>query len=104
MHIGGRGTRSIFSTPPDRDEYGTQHSDELWESLRRPAYVFTVSCGLANTVKKDVGLSHDKRFRIVVSVLRKAFRSEENISLTWLPIHLHVADPPDEHDGQGYSR
>ena len=70
MRIGGRGMRSIASTPRDRDEYGTQLSDELRESLRRPAYVFTVSCSLANTVKKDVGLSNDKRFRIVVSVQR----------------------------------
>ena len=69
-----------------------------------PVYVFTVSCSLANTVKKDVGLSHDKRFRTVVSVLREVFRSEEDISLTWSPIHLHVADPFDENDGQEHSR
>ena len=37
------------------------------ESLKRPAIVFTDSDSLANTVKKDVGQSHDKRFRIVVS-------------------------------------
>ena len=35
------------------------------ESLKRPAIVFTDSDSLANTVKKDVGQSHDKRFRIV---------------------------------------
>ena len=31
------------------------------ESLKRPAIVFTDSDSLANTVKKDVGQSHDKR-------------------------------------------
>ena len=31
------------------------------ESLKRPALVFTDSDSLANTVKKDVGQSHDKR-------------------------------------------
>ena len=44
------------------------------ESLKRPAFVFTGSDSLSNTVKKDVEQSHDKRFRIVVSVLRKGFR------------------------------
>ena len=44
------------------------------ESLKRPAIVFTDSDSLANTVKKDVGQSHDKRFRIVVSMLREGFR------------------------------
>ena len=34
-----------------------------------------------------------KRFRIVVSRLREGFRSVENISQTWLPTHLQVADP-----------
>ena len=55
--------------------------------------MFTDSYSLANTVKKDAGQSHDKRFRIVVSMLREGFRSVENISLTWLPTHLQVADP-----------
>ena len=40
------------------------------ESLKRPALEFTDSDSLANTVKKDVGQSHDKRFRMVVSMLR----------------------------------
>ena len=63
------------------------------ESLKRPAIVFTDSDSLANTVKKDVGHSHDKRFRIVVSMLREGFGEAENTSLQWLPTHLQVADP-----------
>ena len=63
------------------------------ESLMMPAHVFTESDSLANTVKKDVGQSHDKRFRIVVSMFREGLRSVENISLKWLPTHLQVADP-----------
>ena len=63
------------------------------ESSRRPAHVFTDSDSLANTVKKDVGQSDDKRFRIVVSMLREGFREVENTSLQWLPTHLQVADP-----------
>ena len=39
-------------------------TDVEMESLKRPALVFTDSDSLANTVKKDVGQSHDKRFRI----------------------------------------
>ena len=62
-------------------------------SLKRPALVFTDSDSLANTVKKHVGQSHDKRFRIVVSMLREAFRAPENTSLQWLPTHMQVADP-----------
>ena len=58
------------------------------ENSRRPALVFTDSDSLANTVKKDVGQSHDKRFRIVVSMLREGFREVENTSLQWLPTHL----------------
>ena len=61
------------------------------ESLKRPALVFSDSDSLANTVKKDVGQCHDKRFRIVVSMLREEFRAVENISLQWLPTHLQVA-------------
>ena len=63
------------------------------ESLKRSAIVFTDSDSLANTVKKDVGQSHDKRFRIVVSMLREGFGEVENTSLQWLPTHLQVADP-----------
>ena len=63
------------------------------ESLKRPAIVFTDSDSLANTVNKDVGQSHDKRFRIVVSMLREGFGEVENTSLQWLPTHLQVADP-----------
>ena len=62
------------------------------ESSKRPAHVFTDSDSLANTVKKDVGQSHDKRFRIVVSMLREGFREVENTSLQWLSTHLQVAD------------
>ena len=40
------------------------------ESSRRPALVFTDS-GSLETVKKEVGQSHDKRFRIVVSMLQR---------------------------------
>ena len=58
------------------------------ESLKRPALVFTDSDSLANIVKKDVGQSHDKRFRIVVSMLREGFQAVENISLLWLPTHI----------------
>ena len=61
------------------------------ESLKRSALVFTDSDSLANTVKKDVRQSHDKRFRIVVSMLREGFRAVENTSLQWLPTHLPVA-------------
>ena len=39
------------------------------ESWKRRALVFTDSDSLANTVKKDVEQSHDKRFRIVVFML-----------------------------------
>ena len=63
------------------------------ESLKRPAIVFIDSNSLANTVKKDVGQSHDKRFRIVVSMLREGLGEAENTSLQWLPTHLQVADP-----------
>ena len=73
------------------------------DSLKRPALVFTDSDRFASTVKKEVGQSHDKRFRIVLSMLREGFRSVENISLTWLPTHLQVADPFEEDDGEGYS-
>ena len=48
------------------------------ESLKRPA--------------KDVGQSHDKIFRIAVSMLREGFGEVENTSLQWLPTHLQVAD------------
>ena len=41
------------------------------ESMKWPALVFTDSDSLAKTVKKDVGQSHDKRFRIVVSMSEK---------------------------------
>ena len=64
------------------------------KSLQRPALVFTDSDSLATKVKKEgVGKINDTRFRIVVSMLREGFRSAENISLTWLPTHLQVADP-----------
>ena len=63
------------------------------DSLKRPAIVFTDSDSLANTVKKDVGQSHDKRFIIVLSMLREGFGNVENTSLQWLPTHLQVADP-----------
>ena len=63
------------------------------ESWKRRALVFIDNDSLANTVKKDVEQSHDKRFRIVVSMLREGFRSVENIYLKWLPTHLQVADP-----------
>ena len=65
--------------------------------------MFTDSDSLANTVKKDVGQSHDKRFRIVVSMLREGFRAE-NISLQWLPTHMRSRRPSDEDDGKGRSR
>ena len=52
----------MVSTSLDRDVYGTQPNVDK-ESLKRPAFVFTDSCSLASTVKKDVGQSHDKRFR-----------------------------------------
>ena len=39
------------------------------ESLKRAAHEFTDSDSLAKTVKNGVGQSHDKRFRIVVSML-----------------------------------
>ena len=63
------------------------------ESFKRPALVFTDSDSLANTVKKDNGQRDDKRFRIVVSILREGFREVENTSLQWLPTHLQVEDP-----------
>ena len=63
------------------------------ESLQRPALVFNDSDSLASKVKKEVGKIHNMRFRIVVSMFREGFRSSENISLTWLPTHLQVADP-----------
>ena len=43
------------------------------ERLRRPAHVFADTSSLANTVKQNVGQSHDKRFRIVLSMLRDGF-------------------------------
>ena len=55
--------------------------------------MFTDSNSLANTVKKDVGQSHDKKFKIVVSMVREGFPLVEKMSLTWLPTHLQVADP-----------
>ena len=55
--------------------------------------MFTDSDSLANIVKKDVGQGHDKRFRIVVSMLREGFRAVENTSLQWLRTHMQVADP-----------
>ena len=55
----------------------TSLKDVEKESLKRPAIVFTDSDSLANTVKKDVGQSHDKRFRIVVSMLRERFGEAE---------------------------
>ena len=55
--------------------------------------MFTDSDSLANTVKKDVGQSHDKRFRIVVSMLREGFGEAENTSLQWLPTYLHLQVP-----------
>ena len=63
------------------------------ECLKGPALVFTDSESLASTVKKDAEQSLDKRFRIVVSMLREGFRAVENISLHWLPTHMQVADP-----------
>ena len=63
------------------------------DSLKKPALVFTDGDSLASRVNQYVRQSHDKGFRIVVSMLRGRFRSAENISLTWLPTHLQVADP-----------
>ena len=85
----------MVSTIVDGSAHGTKLSKNVEkQSLKRPALVFTDSDRLANTVKKDVGQSHDKRFRIVVSMLREGFRAVENTSLQWLPTHLQVADPP----------
>ena len=39
------------------------------------------------TQRKDVGTSHDKRFKIVVSIALSV-----NVELTWLPTHPQVAD------------
>ena len=60
------------------------HGSELFEESREgecteASIVFTDSDSLANTVRKDVGQSHDKRFRIVVSMLREGFGEVENI-------------------------
>ena len=38
---------------------------------------------LVSTVKEDVGQSHDKTFRIVVSMLREGFRLSENVIGGW---------------------
>ena len=62
------------------------------ESVKRPALVFNDSNSLANS-EENVGQSHDKRVRIVVSMLREGFRAVENTSLQWLLTHLQVADP-----------
>ena len=58
------------------------------ESLKRPALVFTDSDSLANTVKKDVGQSHDKRFNFA-AVVADTHASRR---------------PSDEDDGKGHSR
>ena len=58
------------------------------ESLKRPVLVFTDSDSLANTVKKDVGQSHDKSFRIAAVVANT----------------LASRRPSDEDDGKGHPR
>ena len=73
------------------------------ESLKRPAIVFTDSDSLANTVKKDVGQSHDKKFRIVVSMLREGFGEVENTSLV-VADTLASRRSSDEDDGKGHPR
>ena len=73
------------------------------ESLKRSALVFTDSDSLANTVKKDVGQSHDKRFRIVVSMLREGPRSGKHIAAVVADTHASRR-PSDEDDGKGHSR
>ena len=72
------------------------------ESLKRPALVFTDIDSLASTVKKDIGQSHDKRFRIVVSMLREGFRAVENIAAVFADT-LASRRSLDEDDGKGLS-
>ena len=73
------------------------------ESLKRPAIVFIHSDSLANTVKKDVGRSHDKRFRIVVSMLREGFGEVEYIAAV-VADTLASCRSFDEEDGKGHPR
>ena len=76
----------------DRSAHGSELSEGSREGeLKRPAILFTDSDSLANTVKKGVGQSHDKRFRIVVSILREGFGEAKNTSLQWSPTQLQVA-------------
>ena len=74
------------------------------KSLKRPAHVFTDSCSLASTVKKDVGQRHDKRFRIC------RVCAQRGIPISGKHFADVVADSsadrrsPDENDGPGHSR
>ena len=72
------------------------------ESLEWAALVFTDSDSLANTVKKDVGQSHDKRFMIVVSMLREGFRGKTYRCSGCR--HTCKSQTSDEDDGKAHSR
>ena len=66
--------------------------------------MFTDSDSLANTVKKDVGQSHDKRFRIVVSnAPRRIQRSGEYIAAV-VADTLASRRSSDEDDGKEHPR
>ena len=66
--------------------------------------MFTDSDSLANAVKKDVGQSHDKRFRIVVSMLREGFREAENYITAMVADTFASCGSFDEDDGKGHPR
>ena len=74
------------------------------ESLKRAALVFTDSDSLANTVKKDVGQSHDKRFRIVVSMLPRRIQSSGEHIAAVVADTLASRRPSDEDGGKGHPR
>ena len=65
--------------------------------------MFTDSDSLANTVKKDVGQSPDKRFRIVVSMLREGFRISGKYFAAVVADSLVSRRSLDEDDGKGHS-
>ncbi len=58
----------------------------------RPMIVVTDSQNLADTVHSDAGSTNDKRFRIVVAMLREGFTPAKESALKWENTHKMLAD------------
>ena len=71
----------------------SSRTDVEKDSLKRPALVFTDSDSMANTLKKDVGQSHDNRLESWYVCAEKSSDRWRTFRWLWMPTHLLVADP-----------